>query len=127
MARLFGVELNDNKRVAYALTGIVGVGLNQARKIIVAINIDSNLKLKDLTNDELDRVRSYIEENLKVEGELRQEVNQNIKKLKDVRVYRGIRHKLGLPVRGQRTRRNCHTRKGHSMPVGGLKRVLTKT
>ena len=98
-----------------------------AKKICKGANVNEVEFVKNLSEAELDRVRKYIEENLKVEGELRQERFRDIKRLKDMRSYRGIRHKLGLPVRGQRTRHNARTRKGKSRPVGGLKRTLDKT
>lgn len=126
MARLFGIEINDNKKVVYSLIGIYGIGIKRAKKIVKDLNIDESKKLKELDNNLIDSIRLYIEKNYKVEGELRTEVGGNIRRMKDLRVYRGIRHKLGLPSRGQRTRRNAHTKKGKSMPVGGLKRVLAK-
>jgi len=127
MARIAGVEVKDNKRVWVSILDVYGVGESVAKKIITAINIDKDRLVKDLTETELDTLRSYIEENYEVEGELRQKVFRNIKRLKDIKSYRGNRHALGLPVRGQRTRHNAHTRKGKSRPVGGLKRKLEKT
>jgi len=127
MARIFGVEIEVNKKVPYALSKIFGIGVSRGKKICHDLNIDPEKRIDELSSDEFDNVRVYIDKNFAVEGALRQQIVSNIKALRDIRVYRGIRHKLGLPVRGQRTRRNAHTRKGHSMPVGGLKRVLTKT
>ncbi len=106
---------------------IYGIGKSLALKICKETNIDENTLVKDLSESDLDVIRGYIDKNLEVEGELRQKTFRDIKRLKDIRSYRGIRHKLGLPVRGQRTRHNAHTRKGKSRPVGGLKRTLEKT
>lgn len=127
MARVAGIEIPNDKRLWVSLLSVYGVGEVTAKKICKGANIDENTMVKDLTEDELDRVRKNIEENHIVEGELRQNIFRDIKRQKDIRSYRGIRHKLGLPVRGQRTRHNARTRKGKSRPVGGLKRTLDKT
>lgn len=126
MARYVGVEIPDEKKMKVALTYIYGIGSALASAILKTVGIDGDKRLKDLDTDEETRLRGALESQ-KVEGELRQEVFQNIKRQKDIRSYRGIRHKLGLPVRGQRTRRNARTRKGRGMAVGGLKRKLEKT
>lgn len=127
MARLAGVDIPDQKKVWIGLTGIYGIGKVASKKIIEALNIDVATKFKDLTETKLDEVRKYVEGNYQVEGELRQKVFRDIKRLKDIKSYRGNRHKVGLPVRGQRTRHNAHTRKGKAQPVGGLKHKLEKT
>ncbi len=127
MARVAGIEIPNDKRVWVSLTSIYGLGEVTAKKICKGSNIDETVFVKDLSESELDRIRKYIEENCNVEGELRQRLFRDVKRLKDIRAYRGIRHKLGLPVRGQRTRHNARTRKGKSRPVGGLKRTLDKT
>lgn len=127
MARIAGVEVTDNKRVWISLTEIYGIGRVTSKGIIEKLKIDEHTFVKDLSPVQIDTLRKYVEENHIVEGELRQTVFRNIKRLKDVRAYRGIRHKLGLPVRGQRTRVNARTRKGKSMAVGGLKVKITKT
>jgi len=127
MARVAGVEIPNDKRLWVSLLSVYGVGEVTAKKICKGANIDENAMVKDLTEDELDRIRKNIEENYIVEGELRQNLFRDIKRQKDIRSYKGIRHKLGLPVRGQRTRHNARTRKGKSRPVGGLKRTLDKT
>lgn len=127
MARVAGVEIPDQKRVWVSLTQIYGVGRVTSQRIIKALNIAEETKMKDLTEAKIDELRKYLEANYKVEGELRQTIFRDIKRLKDIKAYRGIRHKLGLPVRGQRTRHNAHTRKGKSQPVGGLKHKLEKT
>lgn len=127
MARVAGIEITNDKKLWVALMDIYGIGTKRAHDICKDTNLDENLFVKDLTEIQLDVVRKYIEENYEVEGALRQSIFRDVKRLKDIRCYRGIRHKLGLPVRGQRTRHNAHTRKGKSRAVGGLKRVLAKT
>ncbi len=127
MARVAGIEITNDKKLWVALMGVYGIGTKRAHDICKDTNLDENMFVKDLTETQLDVVRKYIEENYEVEGALRQSIFRDVKRLKDIRCYRGIRHKLGLPVRGQRTRHNAHTRKGKSRAVGGLKRVLAKT
>ncbi|KKR05663.1 MAG: 30S ribosomal protein S13 [candidate division WS6 bacterium GW2011_GWF2_39_15] len=127
MARIAGIEIPDNKRVWVSLTNIYGIGNVTAKKIISTLSIKDNVMLSELTGTQLDVLRKYVEENYPVEGELKQKIFRDIKRLKDIRSYRGLRHKLGLPVRGQRTRHNAHTRKGRSQAVGGLKHKLEKT
>ena len=126
MARFIGVEIPDKKKVKVSLTYIYGIGQSSAISVSEGANVDPEKKLEELSGAEETRLRAALE-GMKLEGELRQEVFQNVKRLKDIRSYRGLRHKLGLPVRGQRTRHNAHTRKGKSLPVGGLKRKLEKT
>lgn len=127
MARVAGLEIPNDKKLWVSLMSIYGVGEKTAKKICEGSKLDGNTLVKDLSEAQLDVVRGYIDKNLEVEGELRQIIFRNIKRLKDIKSYRGIRHKLGLPVRGQRTRHNARTRKGRSRPVGGLKRKLEKT
>lgn len=127
MARVAGIEISNEKRLWVSLMDVYGVGESKSKELCDKTKIDKNKLVKDLSEAELDVVRKYIEENFKVEGELRQGVFRDIKRLTDIRSYRGMRHKLGLPVRGQRTRHNARTRKGKSKPVGGLKRKLEKT
>ena len=127
MARVAGIEIPNEKRLWVSLMSIYGVGEKKAKELCETTKLDKNMLVKDMTEAQLDVVRKYIEENFKVEGELRQGQFRDIKRLKDIRSYRGIRHKLGLPVRGQRTRHNARTRKGRGKPVGGLKRTLEKT
>jgi small subunit ribosomal protein S13 len=127
MARVAGIEIPNDKRLWVSIMNIYGIGESKAKELCEATKLDKDKFVKDMTETELDIVRKYIEENFKVEGELRQSIFRDIKRLKDIRSYRGIRHKLGLPVRGQRTRHNARTRKGKSLPVGGLKRKLEKT
>lgn len=127
MARVAGIEITNDKKLWVALMDIYGIGTKRAHQICKDTNLDENIFVKDLSEAQLDVVRKYIEEKYEVEGALRQSIFRDVKRLKDIRCYRGIRHKLGLPVRGQRTRHNAHTRKGKSRAVGGLKRVLAKT
>ncbi len=127
MARVAGVEISNDKKLWVSLMEIYGIGERKAKQLCEDTKIDKNVFVKDMTESELDIVRKYIETNYKVEGELKQGVFRDIKRMKDIRSYRGIRHKLGLPVRGQRTRHNARTRKGRGKPVGGLKRTLDKT
>mgnify|MGYP001069544029 FL=1 len=127
MARVAGIEIPNDKRLWVSIMKIYGIGESKAKELCETTKLDEDKFVKDMTETELDVVRKYIEENFKVEGELRQSIFRDIKRLKDIRSYRGIRHKLGLPVRGQRTRHNARTRKGKSLPVGGLKHKLEKT
>ncbi len=112
MARIAGVEVPNNKRVEVGLTYIFGIGRSKSRIILKTVKIDFNKKVKDLTTEELTRIRKHIESYELVEGDLRKRINQDIKRLMDINCYRGRRHKRGLPVRGQRTKTNARTRKG---------------
>ncbi len=121
MARIAGVTLPANKRIEIGLTYIYGIGRSKANRILKEARIDKNKKVKDLTEEEVNRIRQIIETREKVEGDLRKEVSMNIKRLIDIGCYRGLRHKRNLPVRGQRTRTNARTRKG---PKGHLIKKL---
>lgn len=112
MARIAGVDLPPNKRSIVALTYVYGVGDTRSRQIFSSLGIDGNKRAKDLTDDEVSRIASYIDKSFVVEGLLRREQAQNIQRLKDIRCYRGVRHIKGLPARGQRTKTNARTRKG---------------
>ena len=112
MARLSGVDIPNQKRIEVALTYIYGIGLTSAKKILAATGINPDTRAKDLTDDDIAKLRDEIENNYTVEGELRRETAMNIKRLVEVNCYRGIRHRKGLPVRGQRTKTNARTRKG---------------
>jgi len=127
MARVAGVEIPNDKRLWVSLMSIYGIGEKSAKSICEEIKIEAETYVRDLNEAQLDIVRAHLDKNFQVEGELRQKIFREIKRLKDIKSYRGIRHKLGLPVRGQRTRHNAHTRKGKSRPVGGLNRKLEKT
>ena len=118
MARIEGVDLPRNKRVEIGLTYIYGIGKSTAQKILDTTGIDPDTRVRDLTEGEVVKLRKMIDEEYLVEGELRREVRSNIKRLKDIGSYRGLRHKRGLPVRGQRTQTNARTRKGPKKTVG---------
>lgn len=123
MARIVGVDIPDNKRGEISLTYVFGVGLSSAQKILDQAGIDRNIKVQDWTDDQSATVRSVINENFKVEGELRSETQMNIKRLQDIGCYRGIRHRIGLPVRGQSTKNNARTRKGRKKTVANKKKA----
>ncbi len=119
MARIAGVNIPNEKRIEAALPYIYGIGLTLSKKILAATSVDPDKRTKDLTEPELNRIREYIEKSFKVEGELRQQVLLNIKRLKEIGAYRGIRHIKGLPVRGQRTKTNSRTRRGNVRKTAG--------
>ena len=122
MARLVGVDLPRNKRIEIALTYIYGIGLTTAKEIIAATGVDPDIRVKDLSEEDLAKLRDYIQQNLKVEGDLHREVSQNVKRLMEIGCYRSLRHRRGLPVRGQRTHTNARTRKGPRKQIGGKKK-----
>ena len=122
MARLVGGDLPRNKRIEIALTYIYGIGLTTAKEIIAATGVDPDIRVKDLSEEDLAKLRDYIQQNLKVEGDLHREVSQNVKRLMEIGCYRGLRHRRGLPVRGQRTHTNARTRKGPRKQIGGKKK-----
>ena len=122
MARIAGVNIPTNKRAVIALTYIHGIGDSKAREICEAVGIGEARRVSDLTDQEILRIRETIDANYQVEGDLRREVNQNIKRLMDMGNYRGLRHRRGLPVRGQRTHTNARTRKGPAKPIAGKKK-----
>jgi len=123
VARIAGIDIPRNKHIVIALTYIYGIGKSTAEKILSDLAIEPTRKTSDLTEDEVIKIREYIDTNVKVEGDLRREVSQNIKRLIDINSYRGIRHKRGLPVRGQRTHTNARTRKGRKPSVGIKKKT----
>lgn len=118
MARIAGVDLPRDKRVEIALTYIFGIGLTRSQQILESAGVGPDTRVKNLTEEEVVRLREYIDHNFKVEGDLRREVSQNIKRLMEIGCYRGIRHRRGLPVHGQRTHTNARTRKGPRKTVG---------
>ena len=122
MARIAGVDIPNNKRVEIALTYIYGIGRKSANDILAKTGINPDTRAKDLTETEIAKLRDEIENNYKVEGELRREVNLNIKRLVEINCYRGIRHRKGLPVRGQRTKTNARTRKGPAKTIANKKK-----
>jgi small subunit ribosomal protein S13 len=122
LARISGVDLPREKRVEIGLTYIYGIGLSKAREILAGSAISVDTRVRNLTEEEVIRLREYIDKNLKVEGDLRREVSQNIKRLMEIGCYRGLRHRRGLPVRGQRTHTNARTRKGPRRSVGAKRK-----
>lgn len=122
MARIAGIDLPRNKRVEIALTYIFGIGRSTSQKILAECGVDSNTRTDNLTEAEVARIRDTIDKNYKVEGDLRRDVSMNIKRLMDLGCYRGLRHRKGLPVRGQRTKTNARTRKGPARTVAGKKK-----
>lgn len=128
MARIAGVTIPTDKQVQIALTYIYGIGPHYAAKILEAVKIDPTTRVKDLTESELQLIRDEISENYVVEGELQRKVTSNIRRLKEIKAYRGLRHIANLPSRGQRTRTNARTRRGKKVTVGGTKKkVASKT
>ena len=127
MARIAGIDLPKKKRAEIGLTYIHGIGRTSSRAILTKAGVDFNKKVNDLNDDEVSRIRSIITAEYKVEGSLRSEVAMNIKRLMDIGCYRGIRHRRGLPSRGQRTRTNARTRKGRRKTVAGKKKTAAKT
>lgn len=122
MARLAGVDLPRDKRVVIALTYIFGIGTTTAQKIVATTGISPDTRVRDLTEDEVSKIRDVIDKTLKVEGDLRREISLNIKRLIEIGSYRGLRHRRGLPVRGQRTKTNARTRKGPRRTVANKKK-----
>ena len=122
MARLFGVDLPREKRIEIGLTYIYGIGTTTAKKIIAETGVNPDVRVKDISEEDLGKIREYIDKNLTVEGDLHREVSQNIKRLMEIGCYRGLRHRKGLPVRGQRTHTNARTRKGPRKQIGGKKK-----
>ena len=122
MARIAGVDLPNDKRVEIALTYIFGVGRTSATRILTDSSINPDTRVKDLSEDEIAKIREKIENNYNVEGDLRREISLNIKRLTEIGCYRGRRHRMGLPVRGQRTKKNARTRKGPKRTMAGKKK-----
>ncbi len=128
MARISGVTIPNEKQIWVALTYVYGIGPKTADSILAAAKVERTVRTKDLTDAEVSRIQDYINESLTVEGELQRVVNGNIKRLKDIKSYRGMRHAQGLPSRGQRTKTNARTRRGRKVTVGGTaKKVASKT
>jgi len=123
MARIAGVDIPDKKRGEIALTYIYGIGKSTAQKILTEAEVNWDTKAQDWTDDEQNRIRTVIGDRFKVEGELRSEIQMNIKRLQDIGTYRGIRHRIGLPVRGQQTKNNARTRKGRKKTVANKKKA----
>ncbi len=126
MARIAGVDVPREKRLEISLTYIFGVGRTTAQQICDATDIDRSTRVRDLTDEEVNRIRAWIDQNLKVEGDLRRDVDQDIRRKMEIGCYQGLRHRRGLPVRGQRTHTNARTRKGPKKTVAGKKKVARK-
>ncbi|RKD22679.1 30S ribosomal protein S13 [Ammoniphilus oxalaticus] len=122
MARISGVDLPREKRVVVGLTYIFGIGRSTANKILADTGVNENTRVRDLTDEEVNKLREYIDKNIKVEGDLRREVSLNIKRLMEIGSFRGIRHRRGLPVRGQRSKTNARTRKGPRRSIANKKK-----
>ncbi len=118
MARIAGVDLPRDKRIEAALLYVFGIGASTARKIVASTKVNPDTRVRDLTEEEVSRLRDYIDKNVRVEGDLQREVQMNVKRLIEIGSYRGLRHRRGLPVRGQRTKTNARTRKGPKKTVG---------
>ncbi len=126
MARISGVDLPREKRIEHALPYIFGVGLARSQEVLAEAGVNPDTRVKDLTEAEAQRIRDYVDKNFKVEGDLRREIQLNIKRLMDIGSYRGLRHRRSLPVRGQRSRTNSRTRKGPRRTVAGKKKAPKK-
>jgi small subunit ribosomal protein S13 len=123
MARIAGVDIPREKRLEISLTYIFGIGKTTAQKVIAELDLNPDTRVRDLTDEEVNRIRTYVDANLKVEGDLRRDIQQDIKRKMEIGSYQGIRHRRGLPVRGQRTHTNARTRKGPKKTVAGKKKV----
>jgi len=127
MPRILGIQIPDDKKVRISLRYLFGIGPARAEKICKTCKIDPDERAHELKDPEIKAIQNFIDENFVVEGYLRQEVREHIRRLKDIKSYRGVRHIINMPVRGQRTRHNAHTRRGKNMAVGGLNPKVTKT
>jgi len=123
MARIAGVDIPREKRLEISLTYIFGIGKTTAQKVITELDLNANTRVRDLTDEEVNRIRTYVDANLKVEGDLRRDIQQDIKRKMEIGCYQGLRHRKGLPVRGQRTQTNARTRKGPKKTVAGKKKA----
>ncbi|MBK9179596.1 MAG: 30S ribosomal protein S13 [Acidimicrobiales bacterium] len=126
MARIAGVDIPREKRLEVSLTYVYGIGRTTSQKLCAELGVDPDTRVRDLTDEEVNRIRGYVDANLKVEGDLRREVAQDIKRKMEIGCYQGLRHRRGLPVHGQRTHTNARTRKGPKKTVAGKKKVLRK-
>jgi len=123
MARIAGVDIPREKRLEISLTYVYGIGPSIAKQLCEAVGVDPNTRVRDLTDEEVNRIRTYVDANLKVEGDLRRDIQQDIKRKMEIGCYQGLRHRKGLPVRGQRTQTNARTRKGPKKTVAGKKKA----
>ena len=126
MARIAGVDIPREKRLEISLTYIFGIGKSTAQKIAASLELDPNTKVRDLTEDEVTKIRAYVDEHLRIEGDLRRDVQQDIKRKIEIGCFQGVRHRKGLPVRGQRTHTNARTRKGPKRTVANKKKAVRK-
>ena len=126
MARIAGVDIPREKRLEISLTYIFGIGRTTAQKICGELDLDPNTRVRDLTDEEVNRIRNYVDSNLEVEGDLRREISQDIKRKIEIGCYQGVRHRKGLPVHGQRTHTNARTRKGPKRAIAGKKKIVRK-
>ena len=126
MARIAGVDLPNNKRIEVALTYIFGIGLTTSKKILSQVKIDPSTRVKDLSEEDIAKIQKVIDKTHKVEGDLRRDVRDNIRRYSEIKSYRGSRHENKLPARGQRTRHNARTKRGRKQTVGGMKRKIEK-
>jgi small subunit ribosomal protein S13 len=124
MARIAGVDIPREKRLVVSLTYIYGIGPTLAKQVCAGVGIDESTRVRDLTDDEVNRIRVYVDENIKVEGDLKRDTQQDIKRKMEIGCYQGLRHRKGLPVRGQRTHTNARTRKGPKKTIAGKKKVV---
>lgn len=124
MVRIYGVDIPERDRIEYGLTKIYGIGWSRASKILEKLSIDKYKRVKDLTEDEIRKINEFLKENFKLEGELREEIKENIERLKQIRCYKGIRHMQNLPVRGQRTRSNARTKRGKRKTVSAFTKEM---
>jgi small subunit ribosomal protein S13 len=124
MARISGIDLPENKKVDIALTKIFGIGRSNVKVLLREVKINKSMKVKELTEEDINKIQKEIDKNFKVEGDLKTEIGENIKRLKEIGCYRGIRHARGLPSRGQRTRSNARTRRGRRQTVGAMKKEV---
>lgn len=128
MPRIAGINIPENKQIQYSLPYLIGIGLSLAKKIVKQANVNPSTKVADLKEEEIERIREIVDKNYRVEGSLKMEISQNIKRLKEIGTYRGARHLKNLPVRGQRTRTNARTKRGKKVTVGsGRKKAAEKT
>jgi len=127
MPRIAGVDIPNDKKIEFSLRYVQGIGAATAKQLVSMTRISPDVKVKDLSDEDVSKINQLIEQNFSVEGELRRSVSDSVKRLVDIGSYRGTRHKKGLPARGQRTRHNARTRRGKKQTVGGMRRVLQKT
>lgn len=127
MARVAGINLPNEKRIEIALTYLYGIGLSLSQSVLKELKLSPDTRVKDMSEEDLEKIRQYISKKYRVEGDLRSEVSQNIKRLREIGSYRGVRHTKGLPVRGQRTKTNARTKRGKKVTVGSGRRAIEKT